>query len=221
MTRGKNLVEMLRFSSGMPHENVVQLEFGKKIFRYDPKKSWFTEVTVPNEGETRERHVRMVSDDEEIPVSGWIEVEPQRKKRIALPLGSVKLRIPRLENKKVKVAGRIPRLGKAKALLPGILRVQEPVETEPHEAQESLDTIEISVLPKAVAVKVIPTPATRKARLPKPEAEPLEPSKPLKVIRRRREQAPKVFETSPGASPKAMLEGISVESDQNVDSQVE
>ncbi len=67
MTRGKNLVEMLKFGSGMPHENVVHLEFGKRIFRYDPKKSWFTEVTVPNEGDETKPEVRRVSDEEEIP----------------------------------------------------------------------------------------------------------------------------------------------------------
>jgi hypothetical protein len=33
-------------------------------------------------------------------------------------------------------------------------------------------------------------------------------AKPLKVIRKRREQAPKVFETAPKPVPQAMLEGI-------------
>jgi hypothetical protein len=221
MTRGKNLVEMLRFNSGMPHENVVHLEFGTRIFRYDPKKSWFTEVIVPNEGEATGREVRLVSDDEEIPVSGWVEVEASKKRRSLLPLGGVKLKIPRLENKKVKVSGRIPRLVKARALLPTSVRVDEPAESEPHVIEQTFETIEISSLPKPVAVKVIPTPATRKARLPRVETESLEPSKPLKGIRRRREQAPKVFETPSGTFPKAMLEGISVESDETGESQGE
>lgn len=42
-----------------------------------------------------------------------------------------------------------------------------------------------------------------------------EPPKPLKVIRRRREEAPKVFETPPRTVPIAMLEGISLESDED------
>jgi hypothetical protein len=221
MTRGKNLVEMLKFCSGMPHESVVHLEFGKKIFRYDPKKSWFTEVTVLDEGEEIDREVRPVSDAEEIPVSGWVEVEPLRKKRSLIPLGPVKLKIPRLDNRKVRVGGRIPSLLKATALLPKTVTVQEPVESEPHVIEQSLEAIEITALPKHVPVKVIPTPATRRTRLPKAEMEPAEPSKPLKVIRRRREQAPKVFETPSGTFPKAMLEGISAESDESGELQTE
>ncbi|MEJ2715824.1 MAG: hypothetical protein P8182_01595 [Deltaproteobacteria bacterium] len=43
-----------------------------------------------------------------------------------------------------------------------------------------------------------------------PEAPPGPPPKPLKVIRRRRAEEPKVFETIPKAFPRAMLEGIKV-----------
>jgi hypothetical protein len=221
MTRGKNLVEMLKFRSGMPHENVVHLEFGKRIFRYDPKKSCFTEVTVPNESDETKREIRLVSDEEEIPVSGWVEVEPLKKRQRLLPLGDVKLRISGLENKRVRVGGRIPKLAKAKVLLPKTLKDQEPVESEPHVTEQSLETIEIPSLPKPVVVKVIPTPATRKARLPRVQAEQAEPMKPLKVIRRRGEQAQKVFETPSGTVPKAMLEGVVVESDENGESQAE
>jgi hypothetical protein len=221
MARGKNLIEMLRFSSELPHENVVFLESGKKIFRYDPKKSWFTEVTFPDEGEEQTIGVRKVSADEEIPVSGWVELEPLRTKRRWLALGTVKLKVPRLENKKVKVGGRIPRLVNARALLPRALTVQAPVESEPPVVGQPFDTIEISALPKPVTVTVVPTPAARKARLPKVETESSEPSKPLKVIRRRREQAPKIFETPSGTFPKAMLEGISAGSDEENRSQTE
>jgi len=39
--------------------------------------------------------------------------------------------------------------------------------------------------------------------------------RPLKVIRRRREEEPKVFETAAKLFPKAMLEGVKVTTDQN------
>lgn len=45
-----------------------------------------------------------------------------------------------------------------------------------------------------------------------------DPPKPLKVIRRRREQAPKVFETPPKTVPLAMLEGISLGTDEDANS---
>ncbi len=49
---------------------------------------------------------------------GWVEVVPSKRRMQLLALGAMKLKIPRLENKKVKVRGMIPRLSKARALLP-------------------------------------------------------------------------------------------------------
>lgn len=59
-------------------------------------------------------------------------------------------------------------------------------------------------------VKLIPTPKKRGPRSLAAEDEPSTPpvNKPLKVIRKRREQEPKVFETAPKPVPQAMLEGI-------------
>lgn len=70
--------------------------------------------------------------------------------------------------------------------------------------------------PEEVEVKVVPTPRKRQTRVPKTEGEPPAPatSKPLKVIRRRAEQAPKVFETTTKRFPKAMLEGIKINLDE-------
>jgi hypothetical protein len=59
-----------------------------------------------------------------------------------------------------------------------------------------------------ISVKVVPTPAKRR-RSAKVELAP-KLAQPLKVIRRRREEAPKVLETPPKDYPKSMLEGIKV-----------
>ncbi len=44
-----------------------------------------------------------------------------------------------------------------------------------------------------------------------------QPAKPLKVIRRRREEAPIVFETASKDFPKAMLEGIKSDHEEETD----
>jgi len=73
--------------------------------------------------------------------------------------------------------------------------------------QMELPSLEI---PSHVQVKVIPTPKKRGPRSVALAEEPNTPpvTKPLKVIRKRREEAPKIFETAPKPVPQAMLEGI-------------
>jgi hypothetical protein len=52
--------------------------------------------------------------------------------------------------------------------------------------------------------------------LPKVDVQPAvsEPLKPLKVIRRRGEEAPKVFVTPPKSVPEAMMEGVGAASEE-------
>ena len=79
-----------------------------------------------------------------------------------------------------------------------------------------------SIEKKTSAISLAPSrgPARRVADI-KPEEEIAAivsaPPKPLKVIRRRGEQAPKVFETPPRTVPLAMLEGIAPKPDEDVD----
>ena len=66
-------------------------------------------------------------------------------------------------------------------------------------------------IPAHVAVKVIPTPRKRETKQPEAVVPPppeLPTTRPLKVIRKRREEAPKVFETIATSVPQAMLVGI-------------
>lgn len=69
---------------------------------------------------------------------------------------------------------------------------------------------EIAAEPADVKFQVVPTPRKRQPRIPEPQVESIAPPipKPIKVIRRRAEEAPKVFETAPKVLPKAMLEGV-------------
>lgn len=61
-----------------------------------------------------------------------------------------------------------------------------------------------------VRIQLVPTPRKRQPRIPEPQVESVVSAtpKPIKVIRRRAEEAPKVFETAPKTVPKAMLEGV-------------
>jgi hypothetical protein len=67
-------------------------------------------------------------------------------------------------------------------------------------------------IPDHVQVQVIPTPKrrTEKAVTAPEEAVVAEESRPLKVIRRRREEAPKVIETEPKPFPHVILEGMGI-----------
>jgi len=68
--------------------------------------------------------------------------------------------------------------------------------------------------------KIAPGKPKRSSRAVNREATPpviSEPPKPLKVIRRRGEQAEKVFETPPKTFPQAMLEGIRYRPDEDPD----
>jgi hypothetical protein len=66
-------------------------------------------------------------------------------------------------------------------------------------------------IPAHVAVKVIPTPRKRETKQAEAVVQPppeLPTTRPLKVIRKRREEAPKIFETIATTVPQAMLAGI-------------
>ncbi|MBI4964336.1 MAG: hypothetical protein HY913_13750 [Desulfomonile tiedjei] len=125
-------------------------------------------------------------------------------------------RIPRLNSTKVKVAGKLPRVSLER------LKPAAPVERQPVEAivaRPSPETVQKVERPSEAIIKVVPTPRKREIRPPRAKAAPLQPAppKPLKVIRRRREEAPKIFETSPKSVPKAMLEGIDLDTETDAD----
>jgi hypothetical protein len=74
-----------------------------------------------------------------------------------------------------------------------------------------------------VKIQVVPTPRKRQPRIPEPQVESAVSAtpKPIKVIRRRAEEAPKVFETAPKTVPKAMMEGVKLLMDEEGENPIE
>lgn len=128
----------------------------------------------------------------------------------AMSVGVHKMRIPRLSNIRIRLGGKLPRAISAKTTC---VEEEQPQEIAAPQAQ-SIEVVPepevVPVPPPQVTVKVIPTPKKRHTRVPEIEIEPLVPQepKPLKVIRRRAAQEPKVFETEARLFPEAMLEGV-------------
>jgi len=118
-----------------------------------------------------------------------------------------------LNNRKIKVSGAVPRLSLLK-LRPDIA-VGEKAPLEAAVTKRSPESVQPSRPLSSARTKVVPAPKKRETRPQRAKAVALEPiaPKPLKVIRRRREEAPKVFETPPKIVPRAMLEGIDLDRD--------
>jgi len=154
------------------------------------------------------------------------------------------VKVPRLTSKMVRIGADLPRLTCEKATLIEVVESVEiaaPVapaiiEREPERTagKGPVSRKDAPVAPVAieqkpepatkglrdVSVKVIPTPKKRHSRTEEVAVEPVVPDepRPLKVIRRRREEEPKVFETTARLFPKAMLEGVKSPPDQNGES---
>jgi hypothetical protein len=118
---------------------------------------------------------------------------------------AVEFAMPSLRGKKIGILTVLPAIPPTQVSLRKRSHkedLQQPVES-PRELPRVVE------IPQAVPVKVIPEAGakTRRAAKPREEASPAIATKPLKVIRRRREEAPKVFETAPMPVPEAMLAG--------------
>lgn len=199
MDRGKSLIEMLKFNSNIPHENVVDLKFEKRIYRYDPQISWFTAAVIPS-GETATAERCPLPEAAEVPISGWMQMPLEKSKGTGrrLPFAGRGLTIPKLNSRTIRIEKTVYEF------LNG-LRSQRAGVGVPQEAPDQLTAAEempeptVAETPKEQSavfnspVSPVPAPAKRKSRPPAPEKE-VKDSKPLKVIRRRKEQPPKIFE---------------------------
>ncbi len=124
-------------------------------------------------------------------------------------------RMPILTGKKIKIAGALPTTLRVRgALLKG-----SPKQDLQRPGIAPGKPVKVAERPQAVQVKVIPTPGMKRRPPAKPRKEAMEPTatKPLKIIRRRREEAPKVFETAPMPVPEAMLAGIKAPEEDSTD----
>lgn len=130
---------------------------------------------------------------------------------------AISFKVQRLNDIKLKITGKVPRLLSAK--MKPAAAVEEEAPAEAIAIKPSAESAQTAQLPYEAVITVVPTPRQREIRPQRVKAAPLEPAapKPLKVIRRRREEAPKIFETPPKTLPKAMLEGIDLDPEADAD----
>jgi hypothetical protein len=219
MRRGNERLEMLRWGVGVPRERIVGPVAGKKIHGEDAQASSLGErgTCEPEAQEApSRREVAVENDGHEC---DCCEVGA-REKVTHLSFGTLSnYKVPNLVHRKVKAEGRVPRILVLRSRSVAIEQEPEPVEPPSSELltvgeEQAPRPATVEELPAKHVVTVVPTPRKTRARIPKQEEEkaaPVAAPKPLKVIRRRREESPKVFETIPKSFPKAMLEGVDID----------
>jgi hypothetical protein len=164
------------------------------------------------------------------PAPGALFLAPAPERSVAMICWKRVPRLGKLGNKWSGVSarrlpdlcGRKVRLSEPEAVAPPL---PEPVAPPKQEPPPSKKETREPVVTKTTTVRQVPekrsravTPAENQKQETAKEKVPVipeEPPKPLKVIRRRREQAPKVFETAPKNVPLAMLEGIASPTDED------
>jgi len=233
MKRGNERLQMLRSGIGMPRERIVDPIAGKKISRDDMQTSLFTEE-VPS-GTSMQGNTTPGSAVETDTLPGERSEIEAAGKGPQVSLGFLSnCRIPKIIKKKVRAEGRVPRILVLKSRSAAIPEEPEPVQPP---LPESLTVVDehaqpapfdrpapIEELPAKHVVTVVPTPRKPRVRTPRLEVEEaasVPVHKPLKVIRRRREETPKVFETTAKSFPRAMLEGIDIELGENNHGQID
>jgi hypothetical protein len=233
MKRGNERVEMLRSGVGMPRERIVGPIAGKKISRDDLPASLFKDG-VASEASMQTNTAPGSTVETDTLAGERSEIEAAGKVT-QVSLGALSnCRIPKLIRKKVRAEGRVPRTLILRSRSAAIPEEQEPVQPplpEPSTVVEeqaqpapSVRPAPIQELPAKHVVTVVPTPRKPRVRTPRlevVEAAAVPVHKPLKVIRRRREETPKVFETTAKSFPRAMLEGIDIELGENNHGQID
>jgi hypothetical protein len=182
---GKSLIEMPRMSAKMLRAKDVASGPGRKVERS-------AKATNPSSGCT----------------------EPQESGEGVLELRWIQgFKVPMLNNRKIRVSGKIPRLSSLK--LKSDAAVGEEASREAVVTKPPPEPAQPPEPTSPAPTTVVPAPSKRQTLPQKAKAAASERAipKPLKVIRRRREEAPKVFETPPKIVPKAMLEGIDLDRD--------
>ncbi len=220
MKRGKERVEMLRAGVGLPRERLVDPIVGKKTLGYESRTPLLMREFACKCDISQNTTPERAAENDTPPIDEGLETATTEKV-MHVCFGVLSNRkIPRLANKKVRLEGRVPKILVLRTRQIEITEepesVEEPAPAAVAEPQTEPEPIEE---PLAVpVVKVVPTPKRPRARTPKVDrdaATAASAQKPLKVIRRRREQSPIVFETMPKSFPKAMLEGVDFEAEEN------
>jgi hypothetical protein len=235
MRRGKNLVGPSEFIGEMPREQIVDPENVNVRCTCDAGTELFPRSYMSRK--TTAQHEEKSND----PVETDHVQEPTISQTV--PRIALNSKVPSLRKTKITLHGRISELFSAKLTTKSSVVSEIPEASEPdiiESVPETMHTREKKVIsesvPQQIVVEtppvrmpiaeaaeipvteavVIPTPVKRR-RIPKTELAAAEPAKPLKVIRRRREEEPKVFETSRPGVPKSMLEGTTIGYDEELE----
>ncbi|MGO9572577.1 MAG: hypothetical protein ACLP5H_34100 [Desulfomonilaceae bacterium] len=233
MKRGNERLELLRSGIGMPRERIVGPIAGKKISRDDPQMSFFTQGIAS--GSHVQENTAPVSTVETDELQGErCEIEASGKVTHVSSGVLANYKIPKLINKKVRAGGSVPKILVLRSRSAAIVEEPEPVQPplpgpltvleEQERPVPSARPAPIEALPHKHVVTVVPTPRKQRARRPKLDVDAVASAptpKPLKVIRRRRVETPKFFETTAKAFPRAMLEGIDIELGENNHGQID
>lgn len=227
MKRANERLEMLRSGIGMPRERFVGPIAANDVSRDDNQMSSFSARAASGPHIKEKVSPGTTFDTDELTGESCEIAAAGKVKHVSLGALS-NSKIPKLTSKIVRVGGRVPKTLVLKSRSAEIVEEQElaqqPLPTPLPVVEEQARPAPIEEPPAKHVVTVIPTPRRTRARAPKPEekeAAPIAAPKPLKVIRRRREESPKVFETVAKSLPRAMLEGIDIELGDNNHQQVD
>jgi hypothetical protein len=233
MRRGNERLELLRSGMGVPRETSGGLAAGKKIAEDDPHTPLFREP-VSSGSCPQDPSVRETTIETGTHACQCCATATHGKDTHASVGALSNYKVSRLVHKKVKAEGSVPRKLVLRSRSAEIAEEVEPVQAPLLElvSVEERVPVEEPVSQPAPAeelrakhvVTVVPTPRKARVRTPKleeKEAAPAPAPKPLKVIRRRREETPKVFETTAKSFPRAMLEGVDIELGENNHRQID
>lgn len=228
MKHAKIPSETVKFGDPVRVHGRVELGSGAALQGSERQQGWLARgvdpVAVPSfshPGVIRESRARTTPKALAVPESVKEDAKPMRAADV------LRQPIPTLTRTKLKLSGRVPRIlpvrvvaesrfnGEAHIDVPANAPVC-PEQLGPPPLQSCIEPYlepprkVVPEIPPHVEVQVIPTPKKRAPRYTSAAEESPEPpvTKPLKVIRKRKAEAPKIFETVPKAMPQAMLEGI-------------
>jgi hypothetical protein len=115
------------------------------------------------------------------------------------------------------LTGPITHIGSERTAKPEQATKKEPVPVIVSVEESDLSRARVEPPPYADQITVSSTTRRPQATVPETKTKPAPPPKLLKVIRRRGEQPPKVFETVTRTFPKAMLEGIKISREEDTE----
>lgn len=143
-------------------------------------------------------------------------VNPQRNIEVLLDMNRItglssrvgETKAPRLQLPVARLSGTLPRIA---VEAPCVEETPEAAEIEAiavtEERSEPQPTLPLAAEISQVVIQKLPPATKKERRQPKADTAPKDAAvpKPLKVIRRRREQEPKIFETPPKILPDSIL----------------